>query len=92
MQSAIRGEWKPLYRFDLREQHQIDYEVSNWYVSTHPDSRFVTGLIAARTVPGRRYALRNNELAVHHLAGTTERRVLANAAQLREALEGEFQI
>jgi N-hydroxyarylamine O-acetyltransferase len=90
MQSKIREDWRPLYRFDLQEQHLPDYEVSNWYVSSHPDSHFLSGLIAGRTAPGRRYALRNNELAVHHLNGNTERRVLTSAAELRETLEGPF--
>jgi len=82
--------WKPLYRFDLQEQFLPDYEVTNWYLSNHPDSHFVNGLIAARAAPDRRYALHNNELAVHHLNGNTERRILATAAELRAALEGPF--
>ena len=72
------------------EQQLADYEVTNWYLSNHPDSHFVNGLIAARAAPDRRYALRNNELAVHHLDGNTERSVLATVAQLRAALEGPF--
>ena len=90
MQAAVRGEWKPLYRFDLQEQLLPDYEVSSWYLSNHPRSHFVTGLVAARAGADRRWALRGTELAVHHLDGRTERRVLADAAELREALEGPF--
>jgi N-hydroxyarylamine O-acetyltransferase len=92
LQAKVRGAWMPLYRFDLQEQHLPDYEVSNWYVSTYPGSHFVTGLIASRSTPGRRYALRNNELAVHSLNGSTERRVLDTAAELRETLESAFRL
>ena len=92
LQTSIRGSWLPLYQFDLEEQHQADYEISNWYVSTHPGSHFVTGLMAGRAVPGRRYALRNNELAVHSLNGGTERRVLGNAAELRGTLQDLFRL
>jgi N-hydroxyarylamine O-acetyltransferase len=92
MQAKIGGAWKALYRFDLREELLPDYEVFNWYLSNHPDSLFVTTLIAARTAPGRRYALRNNEFSVHDLRGTSERRVLTTAAQMRETLEGAFQL
>jgi N-hydroxyarylamine O-acetyltransferase len=92
LQAKIGGAWKTLYRFDLHEELLPDYEVTNWYLSNHPDSRFVTGLIAARPAPGRRYALRNNEFAVHDLKGNTERRILTTAAQLRETLEGAFQL
>jgi N-hydroxyarylamine O-acetyltransferase len=90
LESLIRGAWKPLYRFDLQEQERADYEVANWYVSTHPNSHFVSGLLAARSAPGRRHGLRNNELTVHALDGGTERRVLGSAAELREVLEGVF--
>lgn len=90
MQAKVRGAWEPLYRFDLQAQYLPDYEVTNWYLSHHPDSHFINGLIAARTTPDRRFALRNNELAVHHLDGRTERRVLTRVAALREALEGPF--
>lgn len=92
MQAKIQGAWKTLYRFDLREQLLPDYEVSNWYTSTHPDSPFVTGLIAARPAAGRRYALRNNDLRVHYLDGRTERRVLTSAVELRETLEDTFRL
>lgn len=92
MQAKIRGDWKTLYRFDLQEQLLPDYEVSNWYVSTHPDSIFVTELMAARPATDRRYALRNNEFAVHDLNGSTERRVLTSVVELREILENAFRI
>ena len=90
MQAKIREDWKTLYRFDLQEQLLPDYEVGNWYVSTHPDSIFVTGLMAARPATDRRYALRNNEFAAHDLNGSTERRVLTSVVELREILENAF--
>jgi N-hydroxyarylamine O-acetyltransferase len=92
MQAKIRAEWTALYRFGLQEQLLPDYEVTNWYLSTHPSSHFRTGLIAARADPDRRYALRNNELAVHHLSGSTERRTLTSPAELREALESALRL
>jgi N-hydroxyarylamine O-acetyltransferase len=90
MHAKIRGEWKTLYRFGLQEQLLPDYEVSNWYLSNHPESLFVTGLMAARPASGRRYALRNNEFVVHHLNGGTERRALASVAEMRDTLERAF--
>ena len=66
LQAEVRDTWRTLYRFDLQEQVLPDYEVTNWYLSNHPESHFVRRLIAARTEPQRRYALLDNELAVHH--------------------------
>jgi N-hydroxyarylamine O-acetyltransferase len=57
MQSKINGIWKPLYRFKLQEQLAPDYKVSNWYVSTHPKSHFISTFMAARPAEDRRFAL-----------------------------------
>ncbi|HEY6258514.1 MAG TPA: arylamine N-acetyltransferase [Xanthobacteraceae bacterium] len=90
LQAAVGGSWQSLYRFDLQEQFQADYEVVNWYQSTNPNSFFATNLMAARALPGRRYGLRNNELSVHHQGGPSERRVLRTASELRDTLGGTF--
>ena len=66
LQSKIGAEWKTLYRFDLEEVFQPDYEVLNYYASTHPNSLFVNKLVVARPATGRRYALSDNQLTVHH--------------------------
>jgi N-hydroxyarylamine O-acetyltransferase len=92
MQAYIGQEWKSLYRFEPQEQQLPDYEVSNWYVSTHPNSLFVTTLMAARPDTDCRYALRNNQLTTHYLDGPTERRVLSTVTELRTALEEVFRL
>ena len=87
MQASVDGAWRSLYRFDLQEQFLADYEVTNWYMSNHPASHFVTGLVAARADRDRRYALRGNELAVHYLAGGNDLRKLVSAQAIRDVLE-----
>jgi N-hydroxyarylamine O-acetyltransferase len=88
LQAKLGEAWQSLYGFTLQEQLLRDYEMANWYVSCHPGSRFVNNLIAARTARDRRYALLNNEFAVHYLNGKTERRVLTTGAEIREVLQG----
>ena len=90
MQSKNCGEWKPLYQFDMQRQRLVDYEVSNWYVSTCPESMFVSNLIAARPASDCRYALRNNHLSIHHLGGETEKRTLTSVSDLQKTLESDF--
>jgi N-hydroxyarylamine O-acetyltransferase len=92
MQAHISGSWRSLYRFTLERQFMADYEVANWYVSTHPLSRFVNGLIAARPARKCRYALLNNEFSVHRPGEQTEKRTLTTAAELRRVLEEDFQL
>jgi N-hydroxyarylamine O-acetyltransferase len=69
-----------------------DYEILNYYASTHPDSLFTRALVVARPAAGRRYALFNDQLVVHHLGGPTERRVLETVTEVRETLEDIFQL
>ena len=46
LQSFYAGEWGDQYAFNLEPHLPIDYELGNFYCSTHPDSRFVQTLIA----------------------------------------------
>jgi len=92
LEAQIGDQWHPLYVFDQVEQTATDYEVSNWYVATHPASLFVTTLICARTDAGRRYALRDTELSIHHTAGPSERHRLDTPGALRGALETTFNL
>jgi N-hydroxyarylamine O-acetyltransferase len=61
-----------------------------WYLSNHPDSRFVTQLVAARAGRRCRYTLHNTDFVVRHMDGRSERRVLRTAADLRETLTRTF--
>jgi N-hydroxyarylamine O-acetyltransferase len=92
MQALVRGEWKTLYRFDLQPRPAIDYVVANHYTSTYPDSHFRHGLIAARTLPGRRIGLRNREFVEHPLGGESVRRTLRDGAEVRQVLQHAFGI
>jgi N-hydroxyarylamine O-acetyltransferase len=88
LQVRLRDGWRALYRFGPEEQLLPDCEIANWYLSNHPDSRFVKGLMAARPAPGLRYTLHDNEFTVRDLDGGAERRVLVTAAELRAVLTG----
>jgi N-hydroxyarylamine O-acetyltransferase len=86
----VREVWTPLYRFSLEPQHRADLDLGNWYMSTHPKSRFYGDLVVSRARPEGRIALNNNQLTMHSLSGASERRVLETESELREALTGLF--
>src|SRR5262245_61649611 len=44
VQSQRDQVWNDLYAFSLEPQHPADFEMANYYASTHPDSRFVQTL------------------------------------------------
>jgi N-hydroxyarylamine O-acetyltransferase len=91
LEAGVSGEWKPLYRFTAERQYPADYAQANWFLCTNPASFFRTTLVAARALPQCRYALRNNELAIHTPAGT-EKRIIPNTAELRQCLADEIGI
>lgn len=91
LEVLVRGHWTPLYRFTLDEQALADYELASWYLATHPDSRFVQNLMAARPDEGRRYSLQNTTLTTHPLdGGPAARRELDDVAELLEVLGDTF--
>ncbi|RWC94954.1 MAG: arylamine N-acetyltransferase [Mesorhizobium sp.] len=92
LQAQIGGDWLSIYRFDTQPAYAVDYAVSNHFLSTHPSSHFLSSVIAARALPDRRYALRNNRLSTHHLGGRTEQREISTAAELAGVLEGQLGI
>ncbi len=92
MEAEVGGSWRVLYRFDLSEQLDVDFGVTNYYLSTHPESHFVTGLMSARVLADRRLALSNNRLTTYHANGTVERKTLETADALGKALEESFGI
>lgn len=92
LQTSIQGEWRALYRFDLTPQYPIDQELTSWYLSHHPESQFVTTLRVARTAPGRRYGLLDNELTAHELGAPSRSQVISTTDELREALQSVFGI
>ena len=59
LQQVRDGRWEDLYAFSLEPVEDIDYEVGNWYTSTHPDSGFVRTLTAQRMIGRTRHILRN---------------------------------
>lgn len=92
LQAKIRDQWKSLYRFDLQRQYPVDYEVSSWYLSNHPESPFVTGLRVARAMPGKRFNLFGKELTTHTRGAESTSHTLRSVDELRDTLETIFGI
>jgi N-hydroxyarylamine O-acetyltransferase len=64
--------WSDLYEFTLEPQRPVDYVVYNHYTSTHPHSPFVRQVVALRTEPHVRYALRGTQLTITRPDGTAD--------------------
>jgi N-hydroxyarylamine O-acetyltransferase len=92
LEARLGEAWAGLYRFSPQEQMAVDYEVANWFTSTHPNSLFVNHLIVARSDPLARYTLFNNKFTVRNRDGTTEQRTLSGVAEFGEVLARHFGI
>jgi N-hydroxyarylamine O-acetyltransferase len=87
LQSLDRGDWHDLYAFTMEPQHPVDYEVANYYVSTHPDSIFVRQVTAQRPSPEARYILRGRELTTQRPGSETSRTIVDNEELLQVLAE-----
>jgi len=92
LQVEIGGEWRTVFRFDMTQHFDVDYVVSSHFVSTWPASAFVTTIMAARALPDRRLALRNDRMTVHETGGPSRQTRFTAAAALRATLAVEFGI
>jgi N-hydroxyarylamine O-acetyltransferase len=90
LQALMAGQWGTLYRFTLHPQLPIDFKFANWYVSTHPDSFFVSNVIAAIPGEGCRYTLFNREFRTRWPDGRVETVILETAADLAAVLQDRF--
>ena len=79
LEARLGGNWASLYRFSLQPQLPVDYEVANWFTSTHPASLFVNHLIASRAAPGAATPFQQPVYGARRDGGS-ERRVLQDAA------------
>jgi N-hydroxyarylamine O-acetyltransferase len=82
--------WTDVYQFSLEPTPSIDFELGNWFTSTHPQSRFKQNLALARAGHDCRYALLNRDFVIRHVDGRTEKRSLTTPDELLVILAEHF--
>lgn len=90
LEVLIKDNWKTVYVFALDGQFEADYEVANWFMSTHPDSIFKKTLIIARPTGTGRLSLTNTELTDRKKDGTIHKRTLTSVTELLTVVKDEF--
>jgi N-hydroxyarylamine O-acetyltransferase len=53
------NEWTDLYAVDREEAYPVDFELGNWFTSTHPQSPFVKHVIVQQRTAEARHMLRD---------------------------------
>jgi len=78
LQRAAGAGWEDLYAFLPEPVHPIDFEVGNWFTSTHPESPFVKNVTAQRLTAGARHIVRNLTYTIMR-GGTVQTREITRA-------------
>ncbi|MEO0962507.1 MAG: arylamine N-acetyltransferase, partial [Pseudomonadota bacterium] len=92
LQAMLGDQWAPVYQFSLEAQSPADYDLSNWYTATHPQSIFVQFLIAARPEANRRITLFNTDLTIRGRDGVAEVTQLQTVDEIATALADHFDL
>jgi N-hydroxyarylamine O-acetyltransferase len=89
LQSRTGEAWSDLYAFTQEPQQPVDFDLANYYTSTHPASRFVQTLTAQRLAPEVRRVLRDRDYS--ELRGDeVVRRTLASDDEVLAVLADAF--
>ena len=86
LQMRTADGWRGMYRFADDVQGLADFEVANWFTSTHPRSRFRQNLVGARVVGDQRINLLNTTVTVWPKDGPSETRTLTGPDDLGHLL------
>ena len=90
LQSHRREGWFDLYSFTLEPQYPVDYQVSNYYTSTFPESLFVTNLVVQRPGQHTRLSLMNRKFTEAKPGGAPQQIDLAGEGEVLEILTRRF--
>jgi N-hydroxyarylamine O-acetyltransferase len=89
-QTLHEDAWADVYQFLPDEVPAVDFEVSNWFTSTHPQSRFKQNLALARAGTDCRYAILNSEFIIRHTDGRAEKHPITSPEHLLALLAEYF--
>src|SRR5262249_33575707 len=93
LQAKLHDGWHHIYRVVPHPRFDAEYEIANWYTGTHPQSPYVSNLIAASPGPQRtRLTLFNDRLTTRDVEGNAERRVLETEDDFDMVLTDTFGI
>jgi N-hydroxyarylamine O-acetyltransferase len=84
LEVKLGEEWRHVYRFDLTEQTDEDYERLNAFMAADHRARLL--LSAARAEQDTRYNLFRNRLTTHRTGADRERRELTSVAEIKQVL------
>jgi len=91
LQARLKHGWQHIYRVIPYPRYDGEYEITNWYTATHPETPYQGNIIVAKPGPNRtRITMYNARVTVRDADGHAEKRWLATDSQFRDVLRSEF--
>jgi N-hydroxyarylamine O-acetyltransferase len=91
LQARFKQGWEHIYRVIPYPRYDAEYEITNWYTATHPETPYQGNIIAARPGPNRsRITMYNARVTVRDAEGHPDKRWLASEREYHDVLRGEF--
>lgn len=89
LEALVNGAMAPLWTASLEPQFPVDFALANHYVSTFPESLFVTRLMIRALTPDGRVSAMNRDVTLLR-DGVAEKQQLADRRELRALLAAHF--
>lgn len=90
LRARFGEEWQDLYAFTLTPALPIDFELANYFTSTHPASSFVNRLTVQLTLPQVRHILRGQTYTVRQ--GKEVKTIQLDEAEVAHLLSQVFRL
>lgn len=91
LQARFKHGWEHIYRVIPYPRYDGEYEITNWYTATHPETPYQGNIIVAKPGPGRtRMTMYNARVTVRDAEGCAEKRWLETETDYQEVLRGQF--
>lgn len=91
LQARLKHGWQHIYRVIPYPRYDGEYEITNWYTGTHPETPYQGNIIVAKPGPNRtRITMYNARVTVRDADGHAEKRWLAADSEFRSVLQAEF--
>ncbi len=84
--------WQTVYLYTLSPTADIDFEIGNWYTSTHPKSVFLNNLLVSRTQPNARELMVNDTYTHRDNEGEHQKHRYTDAGDWADCLHKRFDL
>jgi N-hydroxyarylamine O-acetyltransferase len=91
LQARLKHGWEHIYRVIPYPRVDAEYDITNWYTATHPETPYQGNIIAARPGPNRtRITMYNARVTVRDADGVAKKRWIKDHDEFCAVLQGDF--